>query len=658
MFSQEKINKLLKEGRDSPLESALRNELNKFMKASSTKMQNYWANWENAQAKYAGVQPKDEDDKNSRAAGEPEKVLIPVTFAQVQTAACFLAGTFSQKERLYELKGQGPEDSKFTDALEVDLDYQVRKDKMLLKQYMFFVDVLKYGFGVMKVTWEERKCLMRIAKQVPQTSPIGKLAAMFGMPAETTMKMEEAVEEVLQYEGNVLTNIAPYCFFPDPGLPVARFQEGSFVGHEELVSRASLISKEGKLYYGTKHIKNFSKGSPEFDQRPRWFQQDFDPMSENRDERNSVIFTEIQFTLVPKEWNEKFKDAEISFGDEEVPVKFVACIANDDKVIRFERLNYLHGEYTYVIGEYLPDHTQHVSMGMADKIDELQQLQTWFINSHIANVKKVIRNQVVVDPSKVHTEDFTNGNTVVRLKGGATTDMDKVFRQLAVSDVTKGHVADADNLMSMIQLVTGVNDNALGAYSGGRRSAYEARQVNTGAALRLKLHGSVLWHQALEPLGQQMLANTRQSRSAETYNKIVGARAQEAPFEQTILADPNSIAGAYDFVPFDGTLPSEKQQFANQLSEILTTVLGNPNAQALGLDPNKLLKKVAELYGMNNLGDFKMDAMPMPQGIPPAPAQGGLPPEQPQLPPQIPQAGPTGAPAGATEMLQQLGGGQ
>lgn len=647
-FSQDKINALLKEGRDSPLEQKLRQELIRYIKASSEKMQTYWGNWEESQRKYYGKLRKDNEDIESRAKGEPEKVLIPVTFAQIQTAVSFIFGTFTQKEKFFEMQGEGPEDEKSVLALETDLDYQIRKSKAMLKLYSFLVDVFIYGVGVMKISWEEQRCLMRVAKQVPQSNPLSSLLSKFGLPAgEPKMKVEEAVQEVLKYEGNTITNIAPYCFFPDPSLPVARFQDGTFVAHEELVSRDFINQREGTLFHGTKHVKQFQKGSPEFDSRPRWFNREFNTPNQAKIDRNAVIFTEIQFTINPKEWNEKFQEAEISFGDEDGPVKFIAVIANDDKIIRFERLNYLHGNFTYVIGEYLPDHTQFLSQGMADAIDELQKLQTWFINSHIANVKKLIRNQVLVDPTKVHTEDFDAGKTVIRLKGGPSTEIDKVFKQLNMTDATRGHVEDADNMMSLIQMVTGVNENALGSYSSGRRSAYEARQVNAGASLRLKTHAMVIWLSAIEPLGQQLLANTRQSRSPELYAKIVGALSQEAPFEKTILADPDSIAGSYDFVPYDGTLPSEKQQFAQQLTEILQTILGNPNAQILGLDPYKILKQITVLYGMNNLDDFKLPP-PMPMAMPGA-VPGGAPIGAPPAAP--PAVGPTGAPASNTGLI-------
>ena len=41
--------------------------------------------------------------------------------------------------------------------------------------------------------------------------------------------------------------------------------------------------------------------------------------------------------------------------------------------------------------------------------------------------------------------------------------MERAIRPLDVNNVTQGHFTDADTLNKIIQVVTGVNDNAMGA---------------------------------------------------------------------------------------------------------------------------------------------------------------------------------------------------
>src|SRR4029077_11827767 len=108
-------------------------------------------------------------------------------------------------------------------------------------------------------------------------------------------------------------------------------------------------------------------------------------------------------------------------------------------------------------------------------------------------------------------------------KGANVAMMDRAIRPLDVNDVTRTHFQDADILNKIIQTVTGVNDNAMGQYNSGRRSASEARVVTAGAAGRMKMHGQLIWDSSLGRLGRLMVSNLRQSLSLEAFTGVVGA---------------------------------------------------------------------------------------------------------------------------------------
>jgi hypothetical protein len=636
-FSQDKINDLLKKEDKSEFEVAVLKELDSYLRSSSEKMSEYWESWRRADESYRGFLEADKQDAKDAADKKPTKVLVPITYAQIQTATSFVHSTFSQKERLFELTGSGSEDVANSEAMETDLNYQVDKSKLMVKLYAFILDNFKYGISVGKVTWEKETCQMRVAKKQPApVSPIDQLKKLFGgAGGAPKMITVESVEEVLKYEGNCVTNVSPYNFLPDPNLPVARFQEGQFCAFEEMVSRDKILAGEGKQYYGTKHIKEIKKDVTQTQERRRYSTLIDDATTpvtaaKGKVNRESMIFTEIQFSLTPSDWNEKFKEAGIDFGDEEYPMKFVAVIANDNKLIKFEPLGYLHNKFTYVVSEFLPDHNNFISHGLAECIHELQALMTWFYNSHVTNVKRNIKNQFVANTESVNVEDLTENRSVIRIKTKPGVDVNNAVKQLAVTDVTSGHVSDANSIFTLIQTVTGVSDNALGQYAPGRRSAFESRQVTAGAAMRLKMHAVLMWNTGIEPLGQMMLSNTRQMRSKDVYDRIVGPkRAQENPFETTILADSNQISGGYDFMPYDGTLPSEKNSQAQILNELFTTLISNPAAgQALGIDARKLLARIGELLGIKDLENIGMAPVP---GAP-VPPMPGMPPAAPEIP--------------------------
>lgn len=666
-MNQDEINKQLSQEELTEFHSSLLQELKTMLKTSSEKMSTYWPNWERADKSYRGYKVFDKEDEKSASKGEPHKILLPLTFAQLQTAASFIFSTFTQKERLFELQGTGSEDVKYSEAMETDLAYQTNKDKLVSKLYAFVLDNLKYGIAVGKVTWERETCKLRVANQVPAPTPLQKVGAFFGAPVQPKMVTQETVADVLMYEGNCMKNISPYCFLPDPELPVARFQEGSFCAYEEVVSKDKIKKLEGKDYFGTEFVKDIKKDQTETEERRRWWKLlDNDLTGTEKGtkiDRSAWVFTEIQLVINPKEYKDKFN---VDLGPENYPIKFVAVVINDSRIVSFKPLGYLHDKFTYVVSEFLPDHNEFLSQGLTDCIAELQNLATWFANSRVANVKKVIKNQLLVKPEEVHLEDIIDNQPYIRVKSKVGASLDQSIKQLQVTDVTASHMNDMKVVIDLMQQVTGVNDNAIGQYATGRRSAFESRQVNAGAAMRLKMHATLQWLNGIEPLAQMMLANTRQNRTKDTYNQIVGEMmAQTAPFEKVILSDPNRIAGGYDFIPYDGTLPSEKNSQAQILQELLTTVLASPEiVAATGIQVKPLLARIGELTGIKDLDNivqappFNQMTPPMqPPGMPGMAPPPGAPPMEVMQPGQQPPPG--AVPMSGTDLLNAFtGGGQ
>lgn len=606
-MDQEAINRDLREkdANSSIMQKKILDKARALLKASSDHMSTYYNLWDSNDDIYRGYRVKDRNDQEAKEKGEPSKIIVPITFAQVQTAISFILSSFQQRARFFELRGMGPEDEHKCFALEADLDYQLNRNKSYLLFYNWMLDSFKCGFGVTKCDWAVDKMKVRAKKTVPVGGPMAMFAQMFGQPVQS--KTIETVEEVVAYEGNRLRNVTPWAFLPDPSVPLARFQEGQFCGDEEEVSLDYLKRQEGNQYFGTDKIPD--RWSHEiYSSRKRRAGVNRKPVTAEvgKADVRQVVRSELQMSLVPKKWSE---ESGIDFGAEDYPVKFLVVIANDQKVIRFERCNFLHDCFTYNLMEYTPDHNSFFNQGLCDTVYELQNLITFFLNSHVINVRKIIQNRFIGDPSKIEMDDVKNNASFIRTKGTQVNSLDRIIKQLDVVDVTQRHVDDMGVLSELVQLVTGVNENALGQYSGGRRSATEARNVNAGAAARLKTHATLFWIQGIEPLGRMMVSNTRQGRSKEIYEQIVGSLAQKAPFEDVILADTSKLAGGFDFVQYDATLPSDRQQQANMLRDLFGILVQNPETiQLLNKNPVKLLDHIAELYNIKNLGDF--DALP------------------------------------------------
>lgn len=620
-MNQEAININLSEktSQESEFQRKVVESVRKYMKASANRMQQLHTGWDNNSYIYRGYRLQDKEDRDALKDGEPAKLIVPITYAQIQTAISFILSTYLQKDNIFELRGTGPEDEKYSFPMGVDLQYQLNDQKFIFKLYLWLLDALKQGVGIVRVDWEERKNTMRVTKQQPAGGLINGLGAIFGRKPE--MQSVEAMEEVLCYQGNKITNISPYAFYPDPSVNLANFQDGMFVGHEDETSMTAIKALEGELYYGTDKIPD-SINKDLFNERPRRVTGPFaddsttKPSFDKAEGTKKVIRLDMCVTMSETEatklWGGKL-------GTGKKPIKWLITTINDQKLVRFEKVGSFQDRYNYELFEFSPDHDAFFNPGLADTISELQSITTFFLNSHIVNVRKIIANRFIVDPNKVEMEDIKSGSIYIRTKG-VQGDVGRAIQQLETSDITRTHIQDMQTLMSLVQVITGVNENALGQYSEGRRSATEARNVNAGAAARLKMHASLAWLQGIDPLGRRMLGNTRQWRTKEVYDMIVGEMALECPYEKVILANPATLAGGYDFMPYDATLPTDRQFQAQVLTELFTTLVQNPNTiQLLNKNPIKLLDHIAKLYNIRNLRDFDL------QPLPPGASQGDQP---------------------------------
>jgi hypothetical protein len=289
---------------------------------------------------------------------------------------------------------------------------------------------------------------------------------------------------------------------------------------------------------------------------------------------------------------------------------WVFLLANENRVIKAEPMGYVHNQFTYVMSPFMYDNNNTIGLGLADVIDQLQSVVTWFINSRITSVRKTIDNKFLINPKFINFQDVKERRPYIRLLESAPGDLDRYIKQLNVIDVTGNHIADVKFLHELIQIVTGINDSLLGQYQPGRRSATEHRNVTTGSAARLKTVVQTIFDTALEPMARQMLSNLRDGLDAPTFVRVLGTKAQQAP--EFISITKENLAGNYDFEVFDGTLPSERAQVAQTLNELASSFISNPEAgMQLGYDVRKLINEILLLRGVKNPERFLLEQQPL-----------------------------------------------
>lgn len=572
-----------------------------FLMSRNSISQNY-SLWDSYNQTFNGLRQMDEKDVKAQERKEPTKMVIPMSYAQIMTWVAFCLQMYYQRPYFYEMTGTGTEDWKPSKIAEAVLDRDWTYNSGYLKTFQVLLDIGRFGLGVVKNYWS-RETQKQWVKQTTNPTPALGNVPMFQQEVLTLM-------DKVKFLGNRVCCVSPYRWFPDPRIAVTEFQEGEFCGSEQDVTRGWLLKQQKYGYFaGVKHIKDFKP-------------TDWDNRSQNT--RTGIKFTEgkgqsgillgeMQLDVVPSEVKINGKP----MGNEDYPIRYVVNVANDDRIIRCEPLGYLHEHFTYYASQLTPDQHNQVNAGVSELIDQLQDIMTWMYNSRVTSVRKSIQNQLVVQPDLVEMEDLKNRNPVIRLKKGVTlASVDRAIKQLQVSDVTSTHITDANAIGAVIQAVTGINDNASGRYSQGRRSAAQTEAVNFGTGSRIKMTAQLIHWQLFRPLGEDMLSNLRDGLDEEQIVRVMGMQVAQptSPYavnmsnvQQFLGVTKSDLVGNYDFKQLDTTMATEKGDLAHQLQELVTICLSNPQAMImLGIDIKALITELAELMNLRNPERFFM----------------------------------------------------
>lgn len=615
----------------------LKDKVVRLVKESRSEMSKNYDRWDKNNDVYCGLRAPDEEDVDARDHNEPEKMVVPMTFAQIQTFVAFIFLLFYQNRRFFELIGTGSEDKgdESSDGEKL-LEADMRSNYGSQQVYQFLTNVGRFSIGIFK-SWYETE------NQFAPTTIPGATAQLGDM--EVSNEDVETEQEYLKYQGNRFNNVSPYNFFPDTRFPLSEWHKGAFVADETEwhINALKKYEASGKVA-GTEFIEPMTKQSYEKNRNhtrlSAFHNYTISESGAKTKDDQVVCVTECQLELIPKDYG---------FNDTKRLVRYVVQVANDDRIIRAEPIGYMHDKYTYDVGLISPDMHQHIGQSIADSIDPIQEVISFLINARLMANKKGLENNMIVDPGMIDMASLESRSPwILTKKGAPKLGVDRFAKQLQFNDYTSGNFNDAEVLMKVMQVVTGVNENAMGQFHGGRRSATEARAVNSGSAARMKVTAKLLWDCAFTPLGQKMLCNHRQGITYPGWQKIIGDNTEER-FQQFKPTDPSDLIGKVDHFVHDATLQSEKGYIAQSLQELVSAMMGTPEVAALlNIDVAELIKETLRLRGIENIDRFERQPQPQiqdgqnpmgPNQIIPSPAGVG------QLQGQLPlQAVPGGMP--------------
>ena len=584
---------------------------------------NYSA-WDKALETYKRKRVVDASDARAKQKGEPTKMVVPLTYAQCNTLVTFLFISLTSKDSVFELSATGDEDYPLRDVAQAVVDREVRQTNYHMRLVEALLDMVRFSLGVLKTSWEYESIFV-------STTPVEQDVSFLFDPTDLTIPQEQEPEEeeVILKEGCKIENISPYNFIYDTRVPLPRWKEGRFAADEQSVNLKDLkrLEKQGFLK-GAEHIQEFdqelwkARGGSATNRLEGVEPVNFTGKKPKGD--RMVARTSVQYRLVPSEYG---------LGDSDDEEIWVITIANDSRIIGLQPLNSPVNEFQYDILQLLPDQHADLSDSLCKLIDPIQEVITWLINARVASVRRNIDGRLVVDQQHVDMSTLNTSSPFILLKKSAPRmGTSRFIEQLRTTDPTASHFNDSEALIRILYMVSGVNENSMGAFAPGRRSATENRTANAGASARMKLIGASCWYGGLASLGRKLLLSCRQDMSFKTFSKIVGEEKAAQFYDIFHPANPYELYSSEDFFSYDSTIESERNYVAQSLQELFLGLVSNPEvAASMQLDLPAMLNEIYALRGVKNLSRFKVKA-PLPAQVPGLPA---APPIDPNLPPPV-----------------------
>ena len=559
--------------------------------------------------------------------GVPVEINVPYAWATTNTIVTYLMHMFGGRRPIFNVSSYRPEQVKRAQNMEMLLQYNADYVKFVRALYFFLMDAETYGVAVLRTMWATRQRERTVL--VPPDPLEAELMASFGRQAQPTRQRQTYVA----FEGNEVTNVDPFMFFPDPRVPMHEVNEkGEFVFWRALQGRHMLLREEaaGRVRWVDKADDgdtlpgdNLGSGASARGMRALGTSDPFADGPVGSSIRQNVQVDQGTVEIVPRDWG---------LGAESVPQKWLFSIANKRQIIQAERIDTPLNKHPIEVAEPNSVGYSFGQLGTVDMLGPMQGMMSWFLNSHIYNVRASLNNLLVVDPSKVEMQDLAapEPGGLIRLKNTAfgMSDPRAAIMQLQVSDVTRSHISDFQLMSRLASDLTGATDNVRGLQeAGGRKTATEVRTSAEAGTSRLASKGKVLSSMAFTGLAEQHTWNFQNFLSQPVELALLGSGAAK----DTVRIGADEIAGDFFFPVHDGTLPVDKVGLLGVWKEIFQAVLMDPELRQ-STDVIGMFTWLAQLGGAQNIQSFlkvqpqsqAMEAIGSGQAVPLDAAMQGL----------------------------------
>ena len=584
----------------SKLHSSLVSKLFGMARDSQSVMKRRWGRWERIEATLTAYALMQEDEKD-----RSNYVVVPISYAMLDTILTYWLSTFAAGP-LFRYTGVGPEDREKAMLLELVIDNQCKRMKTLLSLHTMWRDSIAYGLGVASIRWAKEYGKRWVKKELPILSSVS--GDLLGVNVTRELKRD------LLAEGNVLDNISIFHYLPDPNVPAHQVDRFEFVGFTGVDSYTNLLSMEGEEpenWFNIRYLKDVhGKGVLEYRE----------PLNERRLGDNKVKQTRqidlltMYVNLVPKDWG---------LGKKKYPEKWLFVVAGDGIIIRCQPLGLHHGRFPISVCCPTYDGYSISPISSLEIIYGLQEWADWCYRSNVDNVRKVLHNMLIIDPSIVNYDSVVNSGpgmlATIRSEAWGR-GVENAMKQLELRDVTSPLLGYVNNTIELTQRVLGSSDSVQGIarVSGERRTATETRDARLSALSRIQKGARIASLQSMQDLGYMFAKHLTQFMERSTYVELVGEHQREL---QTIYpdrfteVDPQMFLDVdFDVTVSDGSMPGG--EYLDELIQMYSMIRGDPETAA-AFDPVRMVLEMLVRSGVRGAARFLRSGPPPDVGVVP-----------------------------------------
>lgn len=542
--------------------------------------------------------------RTDRAPPAPNNIIVPYSWATHQTIVTYLLHTFGGRKPIVQVGAYRAEQVQRARNMETLLQFNYDYVMYIRHLYDLFTNGELYGLAIQRNTWcrkTQRKSLI-----LPPSPQMMQLMGSYGAPANEN----RVTREVVSFEGNDISVISPYMFFPDPRVPMVEVaNKGEFVfwrAHEgrHMLLRAEAAGTLKWVQYAGTGMDAYNAGGSSGDSAAGFRALGSSLVNGGMDTTdtygvgNNIQVDQGSVEIIP---------AELGLGPSTTPEKWLFTILNKRQIVQAQPLDLNHNQHPISVCE--PNAFGHSfgQIATADLNAPIQDLLSWLVNSHMFNVRASQNNFFFVDPNRVEMDDLLDPQPggLVRLKSTPFGQVDPrmAVQQMAVGDVTKTHLQDFPLVQRMGDNLSGTSDNMRGQQDdGGRKTATEVRTSFEAGGSRLASRAMLYGAMAITPGAVQHSSNYQQLLSMEMELRILGADGQE----HSVRISPTGIEGDFHFPIHDGTLPLDKVAMADVWQKLFLGIIQDPTGQMQReYNAPAVFRFLAKLSGAQNIDEFR-----------------------------------------------------